>query len=94
MALTHTNFTRGLLKMEIGITNIPVELEYPSAGPVSASASADGQLVCIDFANPQWEAALRLAFPASALQNAIDALLYVQKLLGDQTSGLHLQKKH
>ena len=80
--------------MDKDITHIPVELEYLSAGPVSATASADGALVCIDFANQNLEGALRLAFPASGLQNAIDALLYVQKLLGDQTSGLHLQKKH
>lgn len=80
--------------MDPDITNIPVEQEYASVGPVSATASADGQMVCIDFANPQLEGALRLAFPASTLQNTIDALLYVQKLLGDQTSGLHLQKKH
>ena len=80
--------------MNTDITTLPVEQEYASAGPVSATASADGQLVCIDFANPQWEASLRLVFPASGLQNAINALQYVQKLLGDQTSGLHLQKKH
>ena len=80
--------------MKNDITQIPVELEYASAGPVSATASADGQLVCIDFANQNLEGSLRLVFPASGLQNTINALLYVQKLLGDQTSSLHLQKKH
>lgn len=80
--------------MNPDITNLPAEQEWASAGPVSATASADGQLVCIDFANPQLKAVLRLVFPASGLRNAIDALLYVQRLLDDKSSGLRLPTKH
>ena len=76
------------------IMSLPVELEYQTLGPVSATSSANGQFVVVDFVNKDLKALLRLSFPASALQDSIDSLLYIQRALADPTSGIHLQDPH
>ncbi|SCX92981.1 hypothetical protein SAMN05216420_101364 [Nitrosospira sp. Nl5] len=68
-----------------------VELEYHALGPVSATASTDGELVVIDFLSVDDQTkALRLIVPSSQLQNYIAAISAVQKAVDDPASGIHL----
>ena len=79
------------------IRNLPVEQEYASLGPVSASASPDLQTVALDFVNTTHTATLRLVFPATALGKAIAALQHAEQLLANPAGPLrhaHLEPKH
>ena len=76
------------------VMSLPVETEYLTLGPVSATSSTDGQFVVVDYVNKDCAGLLRLSFPASALQTSIDSLLYIQRALADPTSGIHMQNPH
>jgi hypothetical protein len=68
-----------------------VEAEYHALGPVTASASTNGELVVIDFLSVNDHTkALRLVIPASQTQNCIAAIFEIQKALADPASGIHL----
>lgn len=72
-----------------------IEFEYASSAPVSATSSADGERVVIEFPNIEDPSkAMRLAFPSSQLVEIQSALATVQKALADPASGLHLQHPH
>lgn len=72
-----------------------IEVQYSSAGPIAATASDDGKFVMVDFANHlNHSKALRLAFPASQLENFVAAMLHVQKAIADPTSGIHHKQPH
>jgi hypothetical protein len=75
--------------------DLEVELEYSSIGPVSATASQDGQYVVIDFPHIEDQSkALRLLIPSSQIENCVLALRHIQKALADPSSGIHLQEPH
>ena len=79
------------------IRNLPVEQEYASLGPGSASASHDGRAVAIDFVNTKETATLRLVFPAESVAGLIAALQHLQGLLEDSSNPLRrtdLAPKH
>ena len=66
-----------------------VEGEYISVGIIAATATPDGNLICIDFANIHDSSrALRLAFPSSELEIFQEQLSRLQKALADPQSGI------
>lgn len=72
-----------------------IEIEYVSAGPISATESTDQRFVVIDFASlKDHTKALRLAFPADGLKNLASALAQVQAALEDPESGIRLPPMH
>ena len=79
------------------IRNLPVEQEYASLGPGSASASHDGRFVAVDFVNTKETGTLRLVFPTDSVEKLIAALQGLQSLLEDSSNPLRradLAPKH